>query len=238
MIRIGMTSVFALCAGMAAASETREAEAHVHGEGKLDIAIEGGMVQMAFAAPSADIVGFEHEADSAEDRAAIEAAVASLAKPLELFVLPEAAGCTLVSAEVQHGETGGHDHEAEHEHDDHGHDEHAEADHDDHDHEDHAEAEDDDHDHDEHAAGGHDDHGDEAHEDHAEHEGEGDRHAEFEAAYSLECSEPDAITEIEFAYFETYPNAQSLDVQLVTEAGASAEEVTREIPRLTISGTM
>jgi hypothetical protein len=97
----------------------REMEAHVHVEGTLDIAVEGGRVVMAFAAPGADIVGFEHAATSDADRAALEAAKATLADPLALFAPSEAAGCAVESAAVtlegdaadgEHDHGHGHDH--------------------------------------------------------------------------------------------------------------------------------
>jgi hypothetical protein len=46
-------------------------------------------------------VGFEHEAHSDEDRAALAAAADRLKQPFELFVMPESAGCTLVAAHVE-----------------------------------------------------------------------------------------------------------------------------------------
>lgn len=116
----------------------RELGAHVHGTGALNIAIEGAQVSMELHVPGADIVGFEHAADSAEDKAALAAAVALLERPLELFVLPAAAGCTVTEAAAglvtedhddhDHG-TEGHtdaDHAAEgHAEDDHADDDHA-----------------------------------------------------------------------------------------------------------------
>lgn len=99
--------------GPAGASERRELGAHVHGQGTLTIAVEGGTVEMELEAPGADIAGFEHAARTPEDRARIDAAVAALARPLELFVLPEAAGCRVAAAEVTllEEEHGGEAHE-------------------------------------------------------------------------------------------------------------------------------
>ncbi|NNL17892.1 MAG: DUF2796 domain-containing protein [Boseongicola sp.] len=115
-------------ASPALAEETRELDSHEHGVGELNIAIEGGTVAMELHAPGADIVGFEYEAESSEDRAAIDAAVATLARPLELFVMPAAAECTVVQAsaalesEEEHDDhVGEHDHDEDHA-DDHDHD--------------------------------------------------------------------------------------------------------------------
>lgn len=115
------------------AEETRQLDAHEHGVGQLDIAIDGQQIAMELHAPGADIVGFEYAAESAKDLAAVDAAVAKLSAPLALFVLPEAAGCSIVEAsaglesEEEHEEHGD-------EHEDHGHDEdgHDEDGHDDH----------------------------------------------------------------------------------------------------------
>ncbi|MEM7669021.1 MAG: DUF2796 domain-containing protein [Pseudomonadota bacterium] len=80
------------------AQETRDLGAHEHGHSSLNIAIEGTQIAMELEAPGADIVGFEHEAKTAEDRAKLDAAIAGLSKPLSLFVLPSAAGCTVTSS--------------------------------------------------------------------------------------------------------------------------------------------
>lgn len=206
----------------ALAQGQRGLSAHEHGHGQLGIAIEGDAVVMELDVPGADIVGFEHPAESAEDRAAIEQAVTQLASPLALFVLPEAGNCSVTAANVtllgdDHGEHGDHEHEdhAE-EHGDHDHEEHADADHDDHAHEGH-EDEHAEHDHDEEEVGG---------------------HTEFRAEYALTCGAPEELTQIDFAYFETFPNAQRLTVQLVSGVAAKAFEVGRDAPVLALDGAM
>ena len=60
----------------------------------------------------------------------------------------------------------------------------------------------------------------------------GAQHTEFRAEYSLDCAKPDAIDLIEFVYFERFPNALELDVQVVTDAGAQGFEVERDDPVL------
>jgi hypothetical protein len=101
-----LVALAALAAMMPARAEEprRELGAHVHGAGDLDIAIEGQRLVMEFRAPGADIVGFEGEAKAPEAKAALAAAIATLEKPLALFVPPEAAKCTLVSAKVTVGD--------------------------------------------------------------------------------------------------------------------------------------
>lgn len=216
---IAMTVTAALCSPLALAEGKRDLGAHEHGVGSLNIAFDGDAVAIEFEAPGADIVGFEHPAESAEDRARVDAAIAALAKPLELFRLPDAAQCTLVAAEVElHGdEDAHHDEHGDHEHGDAHHDEHAEAHHDeDEHHEDHAEA--------------HHDEG-EHHEEHAE-----ASHTEFHAEYRLACASPGAIDRIEFGYFEAFPNAEELEIQMISDKGSHGFEVERANPTLDLGG--
>ncbi|WP_442582167.1 ZrgA family zinc uptake protein [Mesorhizobium sp. ASY16-5R] len=67
----------------------------------MAIVVEANDVQMEFAAPGMDIVGFEHEAETARQKKTVEAALADLKEPLKLFVLPEATGCTVTSVDVK-----------------------------------------------------------------------------------------------------------------------------------------
>ena len=185
------------------AQETRQLDAHEHGVGQLDIAFDGTQIAMELHAPGADIVGFEYGAESAEDRAAVDAAVAMLARPLDLFVLTDAAGCSVVQASAGLESEENHDAHA----DDHG--------------DEHADEED-----------GHDDHDEEGHEDQASETG----HTEFHAEYLLTCADPTAVTEITFAYFETFPNALEVEVQLISDTGATSFEVERDAPTLDLRG--
>ncbi|MEM7508106.1 MAG: DUF2796 domain-containing protein [Pseudomonadota bacterium] len=186
----------------AIAGEKRELGSHEHGVGLLNIAFEDAQIAMELEAPGADIVGFEHEANTAEDRAKIDAAIATLAQPLTLFSFPASAGCSVVEAKAA---LIGEDAEDEHHHghgDDHG----DEAAHDDHDHDDHA-------------------HGEES-------------HSEFRAEYVLSCADPSAIDKIDFAYFEQFPNALELEVQLISDKGSNGFEVERDAPSLSLGGAI
>ncbi|MEZ9682963.1 DUF2796 domain-containing protein, partial [Vibrio splendidus] len=146
---IGMT----VSTNVLANEEFRSHEAHVHGKVEVNIAQDGQELLVEVTAPGADVVGFEHAPETAEQKKVFEQAIAQLNKPEELFGFNNAS-CTLKfksvtnTLEDDHDDHEGHDH-AEGEHDDHeGHD-HAEHDHDDHKDHDHAE-----HDHDDHK--GHD----------------------------------------------------------------------------------
>jgi hypothetical protein len=191
--------VLAEISGVPAFSETaRQLDAHEHGVGQLNIVFDGAQVAMELNAPGADVVGFEYAATSAQDRAAVDAAVGSLARPLELFVLPDAAGCSVVQAAAQLEVDREEEHVEGHEEDDHGHDDHAEDEHDDHDEE----------------AG----------------------HTEFHAEYLLTCAKTTAITDITFAYFDVFPNAREVEVQIISDSGATSFEVERDAPVLNLHG--
>lgn len=121
---------------VAVAEESRGLGAHEHGSGTLNIAIEDDSIAMELEAPGADIVGFEYAARSATDRATVDSAISDLARPLDLFVLPAAAGCTVIEARIaligedehDHAEADHHDHEEDEHHAEDAHDE-AEAEH-------------------------------------------------------------------------------------------------------------
>ena len=183
-------AAMALATSPTLAEEARQADAHEHGVGQLDIAFDGTQIAIELHAPGSDIVGFEYAAESSEDRAAVDTAVAKLAVPLDLFVLPAAAKCSVVQASAELESEEGDDDHKEHE---------------------------------------------EEHADHAEHEEE-DGHTEFHAEYLLTCAQPDAVSEITFAYFEAFPNALELEVQVVSNAGANAFEVERDNPKLDLRG--
>jgi hypothetical protein len=108
--------LFALSATPAAAETERQLGPHEHGHGTLNLVLEGQNLQLELEVPGADIVGFEHEAKTAEDQAKMEAATKTLAQPLALFALPDAAGCKVTSAKIVVAAGSDHDvHEHEHE---------------------------------------------------------------------------------------------------------------------------
>ena len=82
--------------------------------------------------------------------------------------------------------------------------------------------------HDEYAR---DDHKDD-HDDHEEQAG----HTEFHAEYLLTCTDPDAATDITFAFFDAFPNALEVEVQLISDTGAKSFEVERDTPTLDLRG--
>lgn len=221
---LSLLTLSTLAAAPAFAQETRQMDSHEHGVGQLNIAFDGTQIAMELHAPGADIVGFEYAAESAEDIAKIEAALLVLAQPLDLFVFPDSAQCSVIEANAElEGEDDHDDHGDHDDHDDHGDEDHEEE-HGDHE-EEHEEGE---HDHDEE---GHKDHDDEDHDDHAEASG----HTEFHAEYLLDCGDLGALDKVSFAYFTAFPNALEVEVQVISDTGAAAFEVERDDPMLDLS---
>ncbi|MGR3272808.1 DUF2796 domain-containing protein [Thalassococcus profundi] len=128
---IPLTLVAASLATGAVAQDSREIDAHVHGVSTAEIAIEDGTVHVGILAPGMDIVGFEYESSSAEDRDAVEAAIRQMLMPENVVTLPAAAGChlTKVLAELHSGDRD-HDDAEDHMAEDHEQEEHAGDNHD------------------------------------------------------------------------------------------------------------
>ena len=206
-----------LSATSSLAEETKQLDAHEHGVGQLNIAFSANKIAMELHAPGSDIVGFEYGAKTDADHAAIDTAIETLSDPLQLFVFPKVASCTVIETKAK----------LESEDADHGPDDHDEEDHDEEGHGDHDEE-----DHDDHDEEGHGDHDEEDHDDHDEEPG----HTEFHAEYLLECGNLSAISAITFSYFEIFPNALELEIQVVSDKGATAFEVAREVAKLDLRG--
>ena len=96
----------------------------------------------------------------------------------------------------------------------------------------HAKLESEDSDHDDHDEEGHDDHDDEGHDDHDE----APSHTEFHAEYLLECANLTEMSAITFSYFEIFPNALELEVQVISDKGATAFEIERDVAKLDLRG--
>ena len=200
---IGMT----VSTNVLANEEFRSHEAHVHGKVEVNIAQDGQELLVEVTAPGADVVGFEHAPETAEQKKVFEQAIAQLNKPEELFGFNNAS-CTLKfksvtnTLEDDHDDHEGHDH-AEGEHDDHeGHD-HAEHDHDDHKGHDHAEHDHDDHEGHDHSEGG---------------------HGEFTVEYHYQCSDIEKLDTVNTQWFSKFSNTKSMTVNLLTDS-AQIQEV-------------
>jgi hypothetical protein len=60
--------------------------------------VEGNKISMELEVPGVDIVGFEHEAKTRDDKTTLEKAKQKLSAPVALFKFPAAAGCRLPAA--------------------------------------------------------------------------------------------------------------------------------------------
>jgi hypothetical protein len=76
-------------------------DAHEHGVGRLNAALDGKTLELELESPAMNLVGFEHVATSDADKAKVAATRAQLEKPLTLFNLPKAAGCVVENQELE-----------------------------------------------------------------------------------------------------------------------------------------
>ena len=63
-------------------------------------------------------------------------------------------------------------------------------------------------------------------------------HADFNAAYSLQCKSLPRLTSIDFDYFKAFAGAKVLEVTVITSKGQNSYEVTRDKPNLDLTGVM
>jgi hypothetical protein len=80
-------------------------EAHVHGVGKLDVALDGHTLSLHLDSPLVNLIGFEHAAQSPSDRKSAQNMAATLRNASRVFVTSAAAACKvsqvkLVSAAI------------------------------------------------------------------------------------------------------------------------------------------
>lgn len=173
--------------------EHRAHGSHEHGAAKLDIILAGNELAFEWVTPAANLLGFEHQAKTDEQKQKVNEVAALLTDPSNIVDLPESAGCSLGSsqinsdllmAEKEHHDE--HEHEDEHDH------EHA----DEHEHEHENE-----HEHEENHAGEH------------EHEKNHSTHADIAVSYLFNCSNPSAITQLPVTLFEHFPLTEKVQVQ-------------------------
>ncbi|MEZ8168671.1 MULTISPECIES: DUF2796 domain-containing protein [unclassified Vibrio] len=205
-VAIGMT----VSTNVLANEEFRSHDAHVHGQVEVNIAQDGQELLVEVTAPGADVVGFEHAPETAEQKKVFEQAIAQLNKPEELFSFNNAS-CTLKFKSVANTLEGDHD-----DHEGHDHADHAEHDHDDHKDHDHAE-----HDHDDHK--GHD-HAEHDHDDHEGHDHSEGGHGEFTVEYHYQCSDVAKLDTVSTQWFSKFGNTEKMTVNLLTDT-AQVQEV-------------
>lgn len=93
---------------------------HEHGVSRMDVAMDGSVLQIALYGPGHNFVGFEHEAQTKEEKQSLRAAEVALNNAARLFALPSAANCAPIGSSVSLPKQSQHD--KAHKHANHGHD--------------------------------------------------------------------------------------------------------------------
>jgi hypothetical protein len=79
---------------------TLAAEAHIHGQANLSIAIDGGTLTLTLESPTDSLVGFEHVARDAKEQAAVAAMKQTLGQADKLFLPTPTAMCKPTSVKL------------------------------------------------------------------------------------------------------------------------------------------
>jgi len=79
------------------------AHAHVHGQAKLEVAVDGAAIAIHLDSPLDSLLGFEHAPYDSRQVKAAEALVARLRAAQDLFVPSPAAGCRLSAVKIESG---------------------------------------------------------------------------------------------------------------------------------------
>ena len=93
-------------------------EAHVHGIGTLNIALENQLLELQLESPAMNIIGFEYQPTTEADIQSVKAAQNTLSNAAELFAFSPAAQCRLTSVSIDNAllsENSIHDHDHDHE---------------------------------------------------------------------------------------------------------------------------
>ena len=191
---------------VATAEEYRQHSAHVHGHVEFNIAQDGSDLLLEITAPGADVVGFEHAPENAEQEKTLQHAVATLEDSNALFAINPQAQCEIEEVHVEHTLGGQHEEHEHHDHEGHDHDEHAHHDHDKHDHDSHE---------------GHD---------HSEHSD----HGEFTVQYRFHCAQVGELSRIQTDWFNQFPSTESVNVNLFTDTTQSASSLTKSNTQIAI----
>ncbi|MCX8771642.1 DUF2796 domain-containing protein [Vibrio parahaemolyticus] len=191
---------------VATAEEYRQHSAHVHGHVEFNIAQDGSDLLLEITAPGADVVGFEHAPENAEQEKTLQHAVATLEDSNTLFAINPQAQCEIEEVHVEHSLGGQHEEHEHHDHEGHDHDEHAH------------------HDHDKHEHDGHEGH------DYSEHSD----HGEFTVQYRFHCAQVGELSHIQTDWFNQFPSTESVNVNLFTDTTQSATSLTKSNTQIAI----
>jgi hypothetical protein len=83
-----------ILSALALAPPVYAAPAHVHGEAKLEIIVEGGELAIRFESPLDGLLGFERAPRTTAEKQAVQKMKTTLEDAERLFFLPPEAGCT------------------------------------------------------------------------------------------------------------------------------------------------
>jgi hypothetical protein len=87
--------------GFAAPALAQSPVTHVHGQAVLEVAVDGGAVQLNLYSPLDNLLGFEHAPRTEEERRAVRTMAAKLHQGESLFVFAPSARCRLESSSLQ-----------------------------------------------------------------------------------------------------------------------------------------
>jgi hypothetical protein len=202
-------------------------DAHVHGEAKMNIVLEGQKLLIEFESPSYNLVGFEHQPKTADQEKLVKNTIALLEDLQRVMLISPEANCQQTDIAVLTSMKGlssqGHDehHEDEHHEDEHHEDEHDEDEHDE-----------DEHDEDEHHEDEHheDEHHEDEHHEDEHHEDEKEIHSEFAANYSMICETPENFKVLELKLFSIFNLLEEVEVQWVIQGEQGFEELNADNP--------
>lgn len=86
---------------LALPARAHEPDAHVHGAGTLEIAIDGAMIQINLYSPLDNLLGFEHAPGNEKERQAARAMALRLHQGGTLFILTPEARCRLETTRLE-----------------------------------------------------------------------------------------------------------------------------------------
>lgn len=201
---VGLVGCLALGVGFA---EQRQLGTHEHGTAVLNVAVADTTLSVEYQTPAANLVGFEHEARTDDQKRAIHDAEEVLESG-KILTLPGGAACELTAVEVEHETEGEH-------HEEHAHQDEKEEHHEEHEHHDEKE---------EHHAEGETDH------DHGDHDMEA--HSEFHVLMTYGCQNIEALTHIDVKVFKLFPGNEKILTQAITPSGQTGGELTPDNARL------
>ena len=113
------SAVLALPISVLADDHQHSLEAHVHGLGTLNIALENQLLELQLESPAMNIIGFEYQPTTEADIQSVKAAQNTLSNAAELFAFSPAAQCRLTSVSIENAllkGSGAHDHDHDHDH--------------------------------------------------------------------------------------------------------------------------